>query len=150
MTLLQMKGITKRFDGVVANDGISLSVNSGEIHALMGENGAGKSTLMNILYGLLKPDAGEILVDGKAMDFTSPLGAIAAGIGMVHQTFRQFPDLTVWKTWCSRTSPGEGRWFPLMPRAISCGVLAPDMAWKSTRTAGFAIWRWAYVNAWKS
>lgn len=108
MTLLQMKGITKRFDGVVANDGISLSVNSGEIHALMGENGAGKSTLMNILYGLLKPDAGEILVDGKAMDFASPLGAIAAGIGMVHQTFRQFPDLTVWENLVFQNEPRQG------------------------------------------
>jgi simple sugar transport system ATP-binding protein len=108
MTLLQMEGITKRFDGVVANDGISLSVNSGEIHALMGENGAGKSTLMNILYGLLKPDAGEILVDGKAMDFASPLGAIAAGIGMVHQTFRQFPDLTVWENLVFQNEPRQG------------------------------------------
>lgn len=108
MTLLRMKGITKRFDGVVANDGISLSVNSGEIHALMGENGAGKSTLMNILYGLLKPDAGEILVDGKAMDFASPLGAIAAGIGMVHQTFRQFPDLTVWENLVFQNEPRQG------------------------------------------
>ncbi|PLP59744.1 heme ABC transporter ATP-binding protein [Mesorhizobium loti] len=108
MTLLEMKGITKRFDGVIANDGISLSVNRGEIHALMGENGAGKSTLMNILYGLLKPDAGEILVDGKAMDFTSPLGAIAAGIGMVHQTFRQFPNLTVWENLVFQNEPRQG------------------------------------------
>jgi len=108
MTLLQMKGITKRFGSLVANDGVSLSVNGGEIHAVMGENGAGKSTLMNILYGLLKPDAGEILIDGKAMDFSSPLGAIAAGVGMVHQTFRQFPNLTVWENLVFHNEPGNG------------------------------------------
>lgn len=108
MASLQMKGITKRFGNLVANDGVSLSVNGGEIHALMGENGAGKSTLMNILYGLLKPDAGEILVDGKAVDFSSPLGAIAAGVGMVHQTFRQFPNLTVWENLVFQNEPGNG------------------------------------------
>lgn len=108
MALLQMKGITKRFGSLVANDGVSLSVRGGEIHALMGENGAGKSTLMNILYGLLKPDAGEILIDGKAMDFSSPLGAIAAGVGMVHQTFRQFPNLTVWENLVFQNEPGNG------------------------------------------
>lgn len=108
MALLQMKGISKRFGDLVANDGIDLSVNSGEIHAVMGENGAGKSTLMNILYGLLKPDAGEIRIDGKAMDFSSPLGAIAAGVGMVHQTFRQFPDLTVWENLVFQNEPGNG------------------------------------------
>ncbi len=108
MTLLQMKGISKRFGSLVANDEIDLSVESGEIHALMGENGAGKSTLMNILYGLLKPDAGEIRIDGKAMDFASPLGAIAAGVGMVHQTFRQFPDLTVWENLVFQNEPGQG------------------------------------------
>lgn len=108
MDSLQMKGITKRFGNLVANDGVSLSVNGGEIHALMGENGAGKSTLMNILYGLLKPDAGEILIDGKAVDFSSPLGAIAAGVGMVHQTFRQFPNLTVWENLVFQNEPGNG------------------------------------------
>jgi ABC-type uncharacterized transport system ATPase subunit len=108
MALLQMKGISKRFGNLVANDGVSLSVNGGEIHALMGENGAGKSTLMNVLYGLLRPDAGEIRIDGKAVDFSSPLGAIAAGVGMVHQTFRQFPNLTVWENLVFQNEPGNG------------------------------------------
>ena len=108
MALLQMKGITKRFGSLAANDGVSLAVKSGEIHALMGENGAGKSTLMNILYGLIKPDAGEIVIDGKTMDFASPLSAIAAGVGMVHQTFRQFPNLTVWENLVFQNEPGNG------------------------------------------
>jgi len=92
---LEMRGITKRFPGVVANDHIDLDVKAGEIHALLGENGAGKSTLMNILYGLSRPDEGEILLDGQAVQIADPADAIARGIGMVHQHFMLIPVLTV-------------------------------------------------------
>src|SRR5919106_2249023 len=84
---LEMRGITKRYPGVVANDGIDLDVRPGEIHALLGENGAGKSTLMNILYGLATPDSGEIRIDGQSVKITGPSDAIARGINMVHQHF---------------------------------------------------------------
>ena len=92
---LEMRGITKRYPGVVANDGIDLEVHPGEIHALLGENGAGKSTLMNILYGLASPDEGEILLDGEPITISSPADAIARGISMVHQHFMLVPVLTV-------------------------------------------------------
>ena len=92
---LELKGITKRFGSLVANDRIDLSVAPGQVHALLGENGAGKTTLMNVLYGLLQPDEGEILLDGKAVQFGSPKDAIAAGIGMVHQHFMLVPVFTV-------------------------------------------------------
>jgi simple sugar transport system ATP-binding protein len=92
---LEMRGITKTFPGVVANAGIDLSIRPGEIHALLGENGAGKSTLMNILYGLLTPDEGEILLDGKPTQIAGPSDAIARGIGMVHQHFMLVPVFTV-------------------------------------------------------
>ena len=92
---LELRGITKRFGPVLANDAIDLTVEPGEIHAILGENGAGKSTLMNILYGLLRPDAGEILVDGVLTDWHGPGDAIAAGIGMVHQHFMLVPVFTV-------------------------------------------------------
>ena len=92
---LELKGITKRFGSLVANDRIDLSVAPGQVHALLGENGAGKSTLMNVLYGLLQPDEGEILLDGKPARFRSPNDAIAAGIGMVHQHFMLVPVFTV-------------------------------------------------------
>jgi general nucleoside transport system ATP-binding protein len=92
---LELRGISKAFPGVVANDGIDLVVEPGEIHALLGENGAGKSTLMNVLYGLYQPDAGEILVDGQPVTFSDPGDAIAAGIGMVHQHFMLIPVFTV-------------------------------------------------------
>ncbi len=92
---LELTGITKRFGSLVANDRIDLSVAPGQVHALLGENGAGKTTLMNVLYGLLQPDEGEILLDGKAVQFHSPRGAIAAGIGMVHQHFMLVPVFTV-------------------------------------------------------
>jgi simple sugar transport system ATP-binding protein len=92
---LELRGITKRFGSLTANDRIDLTVEPGEIHALLGENGAGKSTLMNVLYGLYHPDEGEILVDGRVRTFASPGDAIAAGIGMVHQHFMLVPVFTV-------------------------------------------------------
>ncbi len=93
--ILELHGITKRFPGVLANDHIDLDLRQGEIHALLGENGAGKTTLMNILYGLYKPDEGEIRVNGQKIEIHSPRDAIACGIGMVHQHFMLVPVFTV-------------------------------------------------------
>jgi simple sugar transport system ATP-binding protein len=92
---LELRGITKRFPGVVANDNVNLLLNTGEVLSLIGENGAGKSTLMSVLYGMYKPDEGEIVIDGTPLVFTSPADAIAAGIGMVHQHFMLVPVFTV-------------------------------------------------------
>ena len=92
---IEMRGVTKRYPGVVANDQIDLDVRPGEIHALLGENGAGKSTLMNILYGLATPDEGEILIDGEPVTIHSPSDAIDRGISMVHQHFMLVPVLSV-------------------------------------------------------
>ncbi len=92
---LELRGISKRFPGVIANDDVGLLVQPGEIHALLGENGAGKSTLMNVLYGLYHPDEGEILVDDAPVRFAGPGDAIRAGIGMVHQHFMLVPVFTV-------------------------------------------------------
>ena len=95
MLKLELRGITKRFGSLVANDSIDLVVEPGQIHALLGENGAGKSTLMNVLYGLYQADAGEVLLDGVKQNFTGPGDAMAAGIGMVHQHFMLIPVFTV-------------------------------------------------------
>ena len=92
---IDMRGITKQFPGVLANDHVDFSVRHGEIHALVGENGAGKSTLMNELYGLIHPDSGEIVVDGKTAHVSGPRDAIALGIGMVHQHFMLIPVFSV-------------------------------------------------------
>ena len=92
---LELKDISKRFPGVLANDRISIAVDRGEVLGLLGENGAGKSTLMNILAGIYKPDSGEILIDGAVRSFTDPRQAIDAGIGMVHQHFQLVPVFDV-------------------------------------------------------
>ena len=92
---VELRGITKRFPGVIANADVDLSVESGEVLALLGENGAGKSTLMNVLYGLYRPDEGTIAIDGEPVTFDSPSDALAAGIGMVHQHFMLVPVFTV-------------------------------------------------------
>ncbi|MEF3405170.1 ABC transporter ATP-binding protein [Agromyces sp. CCNWLW203] len=92
---LELRGITKRFGSLVANDHIDLTVEAGEIHALLGENGAGKSTLMNVLYGLYQADDGEVLLDDEVQHFAGPGDAMAAGIGMVHQHFMLIPVFTV-------------------------------------------------------
>lgn len=93
--VLDAKGITKKFPGVLANDNVNFDLRKGEIHVLLGENGAGKSTLMNILYGLYKPDSGEVIVDGNQMQLNSSRDAIHHGIGMVHQHFMLIPVFTV-------------------------------------------------------
>jgi len=93
--ILELKGITKRFPGVLANDHINIKLEKGEILALLGENGAGKTTLMNILYGLYKPDEGEVFINGEKVEITSPIDAIRSGIGMVHQHFMLIPVFTV-------------------------------------------------------
>src|SRR5258708_2548864 len=92
---VELRGITKRFPGVVANRDIDIAVRPGQIHAIVGENGAGKSTLMKILYGMQKPDEGSISVLGREVHFSSPADAIADGIGMVHQHFMLADNLTV-------------------------------------------------------
>ncbi|MEN9713818.1 MAG: hypothetical protein RLZZ164_482 [Actinomycetota bacterium] len=92
---LELRGITKRFGALVANDNVNLVAEPGQIHCLLGENGAGKSTLMNVLYGLYQADGGEILIDGKAVKFSGPGDAMAAGIGMVHQHFMLIPVFSV-------------------------------------------------------
>ena len=91
----EMRQITKRFPGVVANNAVDFSAARGEIHALLGENGAGKSTLMNVLCGLYRQDEGEIFINGKPVEFHSPGDAIAAGVGMVHQHFMLVPVQSV-------------------------------------------------------
>ena len=93
--LVTLEGITKRFPGVVANDSVDLTLETGEIHALVGENGAGKSTLMRVLYGLYPPEEGRILIRGEATKIGSPRDAIGQGIGMVHQHFVLVDRFTV-------------------------------------------------------
>ncbi len=92
---LELRGVTKRFGALTANDNVSIVVEAGEIHCLLGENGAGKSTLMNVVYGLYQADEGEILLDNKVQKFSGPGDAMAAGIGMVHQHFMLIPVFTV-------------------------------------------------------
>lgn len=106
--VIEMKGISKSFPGIKANDNISISVEKGEIHVLLGENGAGKSTLMNILYGLYQPDEGQIIVKGKPIRISNPNVAISLGIGMVHQHFMLVPPFTVAENIVLGKEPSKG------------------------------------------
>ncbi len=92
---LELSGITKTFGSLVADDHVDLTVEPGEIHALLGENGAGKTTLMNVLFGLMHPDSGEIMLDGEVVHFADPGAAVRHGIGMVHQHFMLVPVFSV-------------------------------------------------------
>lgn len=103
--VLELRGITKRFPGIVANDGVDFDLRKGEVHALLGENGAGKSTLMNVVYGLYHPDEGQILINGKPAELGSPKAAIENGIGMVHQHFMLIPVMTVAENIVLATEP---------------------------------------------
>jgi general nucleoside transport system ATP-binding protein len=105
---IELRNITKRFPGVIANADVNLRVLPGEVHAIVGENGAGKSTLMKTLYGMHRPDEGEILVDGERVDFRSPKDAIAARIGMVHQHFMLADQLTVLENIVLGSEPRRG------------------------------------------
>jgi general nucleoside transport system ATP-binding protein len=107
--VLELRGVTKRFPGVLANDRIDFDLRRGEVHALLGENGAGKSTLMNVLYGLYHPDEGEIRIDGKRVSIGSPREAIDHGIGMVHQHFMLIPVMTVAENIVLASEPTRGR-----------------------------------------
>src|SRR5215210_542641 len=111
--LLELRGITKRFPGVVANDEIDFELAKAEVHGLLGENGAGKSTLMNILYGLYHPDEGQIRLDGKRILIGSPRDAIDRGIGMVHQHFMLIPVMTVAENIVLATEPAKGPFLDL-------------------------------------
>src|SRR3954465_1866463 len=115
---VSLRGITKRFPGVVANDAVDFDAAEGEVHALLGENGAGKSTLSNILTGLYRPDEGEIAIRGRAVAFSSPREALDAGICMVHQHFRLVPPFTVAENVILGDHRGEGRKFAVHPRRI--------------------------------
>ena len=137
---LELKGITKKFGSVVANDRVDFDVRAGEVHALLGENGAGKSTLMSVLYGLYKPTEGEIFVDGRQVEVDSPATAIKLGIGMVHQHFMLVPVMTVAENIVLGQEPQRagGCWTSrqLAPACASCRIAtaSPSIPTRPSRT----------------
>lgn len=135
--LLEMKGITKRFPGIVANDGISFSLRAGEIHALLGENGAGKSTLMSILAGLYFPDEGQILIDGRPVSFKSPRDALKKGIGMIYQHFMLVEAHTV----AENIILGEEKGFFLKKSSIEDEVRRLSEQYQLSLKADAPVWQ---------
>src|SRR5204863_7600578 len=115
---VSVRGITKRFPGVVANDGVDFEAAAGEVHALLGENGAGKTTLSNILTGLYRPDEGEIFLHGEPVEFHSPRDALDAGVAMVHQHFRLVVPFTVAENVVLGDHRRDGSSFLVHQRAI--------------------------------
>lgn len=134
---LQMREITKKFPGVLSNDRVNLEIRSGEVVALLGENGAGKTTLMNILYGLYQPDGGQVLINGQAVEISSPRKAIDIGIGMVHQHFMLVPTLTVSENIALGLDTGAGPFLDL--KAVAAKVR------EVSSTYGLAVNPDAYV-----
>ncbi len=110
---VELRQITKRYGEIVANDAIDLTLRAGQIHGLVGENGAGKTTLMNVLFGLVRPDSGQILLDGRPMAWRGPADALAAGIGMVHQHYMLVEPFTVAENIALGREPGAGPWLDL-------------------------------------
>lgn len=138
---VELRGITKRFPGVVANDGVHFEAAEGEVHALLGENGAGKSTLSNILTGLYHPDEGQIFLGGKPVTFSSPRDALDAGIGMVHQHFRLVPPFTVAENVILGDQSAEGRRFMVNPRRIERNVAELGKRYRIAVDPGARIWQ---------
>src|SRR5437773_6327673 len=136
-----MRGITKRFPGVVANEGVDFEAAAGEVHALLGENGAGKSTLSNILTGLYHPDEGQIFLGDKPVTFGSPRGALDAGIGMVHQHFRLVPPFTVAENVILGDQSVEGRRFVVRPGKIERNVAELGRRYRIAVDPGARIWQ---------
>jgi len=136
-----MRGITKRFPGVLANDAVDFEAAAGEVHALLGENGAGKSTLSNILTGLYQPDEGEIWIYGERVHFNSPSDAIDAGIGMVHQHFRLVPPFTVAENIVLGEHREEARKFILKPRQIEHRVTGLGKRYGIVVDPGARVWQ---------
>ncbi len=135
--VIEARGVTKRFPGVVANRNVSLTLERGEVHALLGENGAGKSTLMNILYGLYEADEGDILVNGEKANFTSPHEAIHHGIGMVHQHFMLIPVMTVADNIMLGEESTTGS---AMVSAIAAAVVGGGFGWLLGGSLIAALW----------
>ena len=136
-----MRGITKRFPGVLANDAVDFEAAPGEVHALLGENGAGKSTLSNILTGLYRPDEGEIRLYGRPVQFSSPSDAIEAGIGMVHQHFRLVSPFTVAENVILGEHREEARSFVLHPRQIEQRVAQLEQRYGLALDPGARVWQ---------
>jgi simple sugar transport system ATP-binding protein len=136
-----LRGITKRFPGVVANDSVDFEAASGEVHALLGENGAGKSTLSNILTGLYRPDEGEIVLHGTPVSFNSPRDALDAGICMVHQHFRLVAPFTVAENVILGDHRGEGRKFVVHPRAVERRVAELGVRYRIAVDPRARIWQ---------
>ena len=131
---IEMRGIVKRFPGVVANDGVNFTVRPGEIHALLGENGAGKSTLMNILYGIYHPDEGEVIINGEPARFSGPRAAVDAGLGMVHQHFMLIPRFSVTEN-VILGSEGPGLMLDRAAAEVRVGELAAEYGLEVAPTA---------------